>query len=108
VKQFADVRQGYIVMGIIFGALFAPPFIFTFFAVRERPDFQKPPEKFDWRAAFLEPFQVKTFLYALFMYLLAFVAADTLLVFQVISLPFYAWLSRWTSKRTGFTTGAVI
>jgi oligogalacturonide transporter len=133
VKQFADVRTGYIVMGVFFGAFFALPFIFTFFAVREREDFQKPPEKFDWRVAFVEPFKVKTFIYALLMYLFAFVAADTvsnivvffmryyilrgdeanyvagaMLVFQVISLPFYAWLSRRTSKSTGFITGAVV
>jgi oligogalacturonide transporter len=133
VKQFADVRTGYVVMGVVFGAIFALPFIFTFFAVRERQDFQKPPEKFDWRVAFVEPFKVKTFIYALLMYLFAFVAADTvsnivvffmkyyilrgdeanyvagaMLVFQVISLPFYAWLSRRTSKRTGFITGAVV
>jgi Na+/melibiose symporter-like transporter len=133
IKQFDDVRQGYVVMGVVFGAFFALPFIFTFFAVRERQDFQKPPEKFDWRVAFIEPFKVKTFIYALLMYLFAFVAADTvsnivvffmkyymlrgdeanyvagtLLVFQVLSLPFYSWLSKRTSKRTGFMTGAVI
>lgn len=133
VKQFSDVRQGYVVMGVVFGIFFALPFIFTFFAVRERQEFQKPPEKFDWRAAFIEPFKVKTFIYALLMYLFAFVATDTvsnivvffmkyyilrgdeanyvagaLLVFQVISLPFYAWLSKRTSKRTGFITGASI
>ncbi|MCB8984902.1 MAG: MFS transporter [Ardenticatenaceae bacterium] len=133
VKQFDDVRQGYLVMGVIFGAFFALPFIFTFFAARERQDFQKPPEKFDWRVAFLEPFKVKTFIYALLMYLFAFVAADTvsnivvffmkyyilrgdeanyvagtLLVFQVLSLPFYSWLSKRTSKRTGFIVGAAV
>lgn len=133
VKQFADVRQGYVVMGLVFGAFFALPFIFTFLAVRERKDFQKPPEKFDWRIAFVEPFKMRTFVYALLMYLFAFVAADTvsnivvffmkyyllrgdeanyvagtLLVFQVISLPFYSWLSKRTSKPTGFVAGALI
>ncbi len=133
VKQFSNVKEGYIVMGVVFGALFALPFIFTFFAVRERKDFQKPPEKFDWRVAFLEPFKVKTFIYALLMYLFAFVAVDTvsnivvffmkyyilrgdeanyiagtLLVFQIVALPFYAWLSKRTSKRTGFIVGAAI
>lgn len=133
IKQFDDVREGYIVMGIVFGAFFALPFIFTFFAARERIEFQKPPEEFNWRAAFIEPFKMKTFVYALLMYLFAFVATDTvssivvffmkyyilrgdeanyvagaLLVFQVISLPFYIWLSKRTSKRTGFITGAII
>ena len=133
VKQFSDVRQGYVVMGVVFGAFFALPFIFTFFAVRERQDFQKPPEQFDWRVAFIEPFKIKTFVYALLMYLFAFVAADTvsnivvffmtyyilrgdeanyvagtLLVFQVVSLPFYYWLSKRSSKSLGFIVGGAI
>ncbi|MGD2039678.1 MAG: MFS transporter [Anaerolineae bacterium] len=130
VKQFPDVRQGYIVMGLVFGLFFALPFIATVLAARERKEFQKPPEKFDWRVAFLEPFHVRTFVLALLMYLFAFVAIDavssivvyfmkyyllrgdeanyvagTLLVFQVLSLPFYTLLSRRTSKRWGFIVG---
>ena len=62
VKQFADVRQGYIVMGLIFGAFFALPFIATVMATRERKEFQRPPGRFDWRI-FLEPFRVRTFVY---------------------------------------------
>ena len=133
VKQFDDVRTGYIAMGVVFGLLFALPFIFTFFAARERKEFQKPPEKFNWRVAFIEPFKLKTFVYALLMYLFAFVATDTvsnivvffmkyyilrgdeanyvagtLLVFQVVSLPFYYWLSKRTSKSFSFSVGAAI
>ena len=76
---------------------------------------------------------MRTFVYTLLMYLFAFVAIDTvssiviyfmkyyllrgeeanfvngtLLVAQVISLPFYVWLSKRTSKRTGYITGALI
>lgn len=133
VKQFRDVRQGYIAMGLAFGLFFALPFIATFATARERPEFQKAPEPFDWRRAFLDPFKVKTFVYALLMYLFAFVATDvvsnivvyfikyyllrgdeanyvagTMLVFQVLSLPFYAWLSRRSGKRIGFIVGAAI
>ncbi|MBE2222380.1 MAG: MFS transporter [Anaerolineae bacterium] len=133
VKQFDNVRTGYLVMGITFGLFFAIPFIFTFFAARERKEFQKPPEKFDWRVAFIEPFKLKTFVYALLMYLFAFVAVDTvsnivvffmkyyimrgdeanyvagtLLLFQVLSLPFYYWLSKRSSKSFGFMVGGVI
>jgi oligogalacturonide transporter len=133
VKLFPDVRQGYIVMALSFGALFALPFIATVAATRERPEFQKPPEKFDWRQAFIEPFKMRTFVYTLLMYLLAFVAMDTvssivvyymkyylgrggetsfvngtLLIAQVVSLPFYTALSRRTNKRTGYITGALI
>ena len=133
VKAFPDVRQGYIVMGLAFGLFFALPLVATVAAARERKEFQKPPTKFIWRESFVEPFRMRTFVYALLMYLFAFVAIDAvssiviyyvkyylqrgseanyvsgaLLVFQVISLPFYAALSRRTSKRVGFLVGVVI
>jgi len=131
VKATADVRQGYITMGLAFGVLFALPFIITVIASRERKSFQKPVQPFSWRETFVEPFRTRTFVYALLMYLFAFVAIDAvssivfyyvkyylqrgseanyvsgaMLVFQVISLPFYEALSRRTSKRTGFMVGA--
>jgi oligogalacturonide transporter len=133
VKGFDDVRQGYIVMGLVFGVLFALPFIATVASVRERREFQKPPERLDLAATLLRPFKVRSFVYALLMYLFAFVAMDavssivvyfmkyylnrggeanyvagTLLVFQVLSLPLYVALSRRTSKRTGFMTGGLL
>jgi len=133
VGAFDDVRTGYIAMGLAFGAFFALPFIATVTASRERKAFQRPPEPFDWRLAFLEPWKMRTFVYTLAMYLLAFVAMDTvssivvffiknyllrggeasfvsgtLLVAQVASLPFYVWLSKRTSKRIGYLVGAAI
>jgi Na+/melibiose symporter-like transporter len=107
--------------------------IITVLSVKERKEFQKPLQKFHWRQAFVEPFTVRTFVYALLMYLLTFVAMDAvssivvyymkyylgrgdeanyvtgvLLVAQVISLPFYILLSRRTSKRRAFIVGALI
>ena len=133
VKAFPDVHTGYIVMGLAFGAFFALPFIATVSAVKERPEFQKPPEPFDWKMAFIEPFKNRTFVYTLAMYLFAFVAIDTvstivayfvkyyllrsgevsfvngaLLVAQVISLPFYVALSKRTSKARGYIIGLAI
>jgi oligogalacturonide transporter len=133
VKRFPDIHTGYIVMGVVFGLFFSLPFIATVAAVKERPDFQKPLEKFNWRMAFLEPFKNRTFIYTLAMYLFAFVAIDTvstivayfvkyylqrgdevsfvngtLLVFQVISLPFYVALSKRTSKSRGYIVGLVV
>ncbi len=133
VKFFPDVHTGYIVMGLTFGAFFALPFIATVAAVKERPEFQRPPEPFDWKLAFIEPFKNRTFIYTLAMYLFAFVAIDTvstivayfvkyylqrtgevsfvngtLLIFQVISLPFYIWLSKRTSKVRGYIVGLII
>jgi oligogalacturonide transporter len=133
VKLFPDVHTGYIVMSLAIGAFFALPFIATVTAVKERPEFQKPPEKFDWKLAFIEPFKNRTFIYTLAMYLFAFVAIDTvstivayfvkyymqrsgevsfvngtLLVAQVISLPFYVALSKRTSKIRGYIIGLAI
>jgi oligogalacturonide transporter len=133
VKLFPDMRQGYIAMGLAFGLFYAIPFIFTVMAVRERPDFQRPLTKFNWREGFIEPFKVKTFVIALFMYLMAFVAMDvvqsvvvyfmknyiqhpeditlvngTLLIAQLVCLPAYVTLSRKTNKRTAFIIGAAL
>lgn len=133
VDAFDSVRMGYIVMGLTFGAIFALPFIATVLTTRERPEFQTPPQPFDWRKTYIQPFQTRTFVIALLMYLFAFVAIDavssivvyymkyhlmrgdevsfvngTLLVAQVISLPFYSWLSKRTSKRIGYSVGAGI
>ena len=133
VKAFADVRQGYVAMGIAFGIFFALPFIATVITARERKEFQKPVEKFNWRELFIDPFRMRTFVTALLMYLFAFVAIDAvssiviyyvkyylnrgseanyvtgaMLVFQVLSLPLYVRFSKRTSKRTGFLAGALI
>lgn len=133
VKLFTDTRSGWIAMGLIFGAIWAIPFIATVITAREREDFQTPFGKLNWREAFIEPFKVRTFVIAMLMYLLAFVAIDavssivayymryylgrgseisfvngTLLIFQVISLPFYDWLSKRSDKKTGYMIGAAI
>jgi oligogalacturonide transporter len=133
VKAFPDVHTGYIVMGLVFGAFFALPYIATVASVKERPEFQRPPEPFNWRRAFIDPFKNRTFVYTLAMYLFAFVAIDTvstivaffvkyylhrssevsfvngaLLVAQVISLPFYVALSKRTSKIRGYIIGLVV
>jgi oligogalacturonide transporter len=133
VKLFADVRQGYIAMGLAFGLFYAIPFIFTVMAVRERPDFQHALTKFNWREGFIEPFKIKTFALALAMYLMAFVAMDvvqsvvvyfmknyiqhpeditlvngTLLIAQLVCLPAYVYLSRKTNKRIAYIAGAAL
>ncbi len=133
VKAFPDVYQGYIAMGLAFGTLYALPFIATVAAVRERPEFQRPPEPFQWRRTFLDPFRNRTFVYSLLMYLFAFVAIDTvstlvayvvkyylqrggelsfingtLLVAQVISLPFYVAISRRIGKSRCYIIGLAI
>jgi Na+/melibiose symporter-like transporter len=120
-------------MGLTFGVLFALPFLGTILAARERKDFQKPPDKFDLQDTFLAPFKVKTFVIVLLMLVFAAIAADsvssitvyfmkyhlgrgeeanyiagTILVMQVLSLPFYAAYSRRTSKKRAYITGVSI
>ncbi len=133
VNQFDSVRDGYLTMGLVFGLFFAIPYIATVVTVKEREDFQRPPEPFDWRKTFILPFRMRTFVYVLIIYLFSFMAADilgsiniffmkyylmrgdetqfvngTLLIVQVFSLPAYLWLSRRTNKQTGIIIGALI
>lgn len=133
VKAFPDVRTGWIVTAVVFGLIFALPFIATVAITRERKEFQKPPRPFHWKQAFVEPFQVRTFVYVLIMYVTAFTAFDatqsivvyyiksflgrgeevsfvlgTLLIAQVISLPIFQYLSKRTSKSRTYIMGAVI
>lgn len=133
VKAFPDVRVGYIMMGLAFGAFFALPLLAVVTAVKERPEFQRPPEPFDWRRAFIEPFKNRTFVYTLAMFVFAFVAIDTvstivayfvkyylnrgdevsyvagtLLISQVVFLPFFLALSKRTSKVRGYIVGLLI
>jgi oligogalacturonide transporter len=132
VHAFADVRQGYIIMALGFGLFFAIPFVATIFSVHERSEFQKPPMPFKWEI-FLVPFRVRTFVYSLMMYLMAFVAIDTvssilvyymtyylrrgeefsyvfgtLFISQVIILPVYTALSRRTGKARSYMLGAFL
>lgn len=132
VKAFPDVRTGWIVTAVVFGLIFALPFIATVSIIRERAEFQKELRPFHWKQAFLEPFQIKTFVYVLVMYVTAFTAFDatqsivvyyiksflergeevsfvlgTLLIAQVLSLPLFQWLSKRTSKAKTYIIGAV-
>jgi oligogalacturonide transporter len=133
VKALPDVRTGWIVTAAVFGLIFALPFIATVSITRERTEFQKELRPFHWKQAFVEPFQVRTFVYVLIMYVTAFTAFDatqsivvyyiktylgrgsevsfvlgTLLVAQVISLPFFQWLSHRTSKASTYISGAAV
>ncbi|MFT3892720.1 MAG: MFS transporter [Anaerolineales bacterium] len=133
VKVSADVRTGWTIMAVVFGLIFSLPFIGTVAITRERKEFQKPPKPFHWKQAFVEPFQVKTFVYVLIMYVTAFTAFDAtqsivvyyiktylgrgsevsfvlgaLLIAQVVSLPFYQWLSKRLSKSRTYLVGAVV
>ncbi len=133
VALFPDVRTGWMVMAAAFGLFFALPFIATVATARERAEFQRPPEPFDWKKSFIAPFRVRTFVFVVLMYLFAFVAFDavssivvyfiktylgrgsetsfvigTLTIAQVVSLPIFAALSRRTSKNRSYILAAVL
>ena len=133
VKAFPDIRQGYIVMGLVVGAFFALPFIITFLSVQERPEFQKPPEKFNLRDTMIEPFGMRSFVITLLMFALASVAADTvssvmvyfmkyhmgrgdeaniaagvMLITQVAALALFARYSKRRGKRRTYIFGILI
>jgi len=133
VKLFDDVRVGWMVMAGFFALFFALPFVATFFAARERKEFQKPPQPFDLKQTFIAPFKIRTFIFILFMYLFAFVAFDAvssivvyflknylnrpdeisfvigaLTVAQVVTLPIFVWISRRTSKPRAFMIAAAL
>jgi Na+/melibiose symporter-like transporter len=120
-------------MAVIFGLLFSLPFIATVAITRERAEFQKQLKPFHWKQAFLEPFQVRTFVYVLIMYVTAFTAFDatqsivvyyiksylgrgdevsfvlgTLLIAQVFSLPIYQRLSKRLSKSRTYLIAATL
>jgi len=132
VKLFSDQRTGYVIMAVAFGLLFAIPQLVVFFMTKERPDFQKEPETFNFSNQFIKPFKTPTFLTFLLMYLLTMAIMDiimsimmyymtyylgresdanyvlgVLLVLQIVALPFFSALSARTSKKTSFTMGAI-
>jgi oligogalacturonide transporter len=126
-----NVHIGWIVTAVFFGLLFALPFIATVAITRERAEFQKKLRPFNWRQVFVEPFQVRSFVFVLIMYVTAFTAFDAtqsivvyyiktylgrgeevsfvlgaLLIAQVISLPIFQWISKRTSKAITYMIGA--
>lgn len=130
---FADVRQGWLAVGVFFGVLYALPMIATVLTTVERPEFQRKPEAFRWPGTLIEPFRLRTFRSLLAMYLMAFVALDcigSIIVFfvrdyvgraadvgvvsglvlasQVVAMPLYLWLMRRYGKAQGYVAGAGI
>ncbi len=133
VNALPDVRTGWIVTAVVFGLIFALPFIATVAITRERAEFQRELRPFHWKQAFIEPFQVRTFVYVLIMYVTAFTAFDAtqsivvyfiktylgrgsevsyvlgaLMIAQVISLPIYQRISKRLSKARTYLIGAAL
>jgi oligogalacturonide transporter len=132
VKHFQDERTGFLAMAVIFGLFFGLPYLATFFATREREEFQGEPRKFTIRETFIEPLKLPTFINVLLMYLFAMTTMDiimsvllyfmtyfigrpdetsyvlgTMLIVQVLSLPVYQMISRRRGKRKTYIYAAV-
>ncbi|MBN1532781.1 MAG: MFS transporter [Spirochaetes bacterium] len=133
ISLYPDVRSGYIAMALIFGAMFALPFIITFLVTRERTEFQSAGQSVSVLRSYVEPFRVPTFINVLVMYIMAFVAMDLvsaiviyfmtyylgrggetdtvlgiLLIMQIVSLPVYYAISRRSSKKRGYIAAALV
>jgi len=121
VGMFQDIRTGYIVMSIVFGLFFTLPLILVFLKVKEREQFSLG-RKGTFSDMF-KPLRLRVFRRYMYIYLGAILAMDllamifayymtyslgrwdevpfvlgTLLVSQVICVPFASWFARRTSK----------
>ncbi|MBN1883542.1 MAG: MFS transporter [Deltaproteobacteria bacterium] len=133
VKTFPEVRTGYIVMALVFASLFSLPFLATFFATKERPEFQKEPETFNFKRTFVEPFKTPTFIHVLLMYLFSMATMDivmsimmyfmtyyikrpdeanyvlgALLIAQIVAIPLFAVISGKIGKKRTFVYAAIM
>lgn len=133
VGLFESQQTGFFAMGLFFGAFFGLPFLWVFFATREREEFQGEIAPFSFRKMLIEPFRNTPFVRVLLMYVLAFVAIDilnsvviyfmthyldrggetqyvlgTLLLAQLVSIPAYSWFSRRTGKRAGYVVAILL
>ncbi|KAA3659185.1 MAG: MFS transporter [Calditrichaeota bacterium] len=76
IKQMPTVGEGYIAIGIIFGVLYAIPFLFIFFKTHERVATGSQ-EKSTFRySEIIRPFKLSSFRILIGIYLFAFLAMD--------------------------------
>jgi len=93
VRQFGDIRIGYMAMSLIFGLFFALPYIVTLKTTFERKDFRQTVtrKKFSEfvKENFLAPFALRPFRLVALMYLTAFVASDIIMVLLAYFMTYY-------------------
>lgn len=75
VKMFHDEKSGYIGMALIFGILFAIPFLLIFFFAKERVTAAPTQSKFHIKE-FIAPFKIRSFRILVAIYLFAFLSMD--------------------------------
>ena len=133
IKRNPSITQGYFVMGISFAALFAIIWVTIFVVMkgREQPVNRATPVSFKNSLKFC--FRNKAFVFLIFIYLFAFLPIDiissnfkfylndviykdhlfsitmgTLMIFTVLSLPLYVFLTKAIGKKNAFIIGSVI
>lgn len=130
VERAPDPRTGYLVMAVVFGALFALPWGFIFKYCPERPSFHQQKLSLDWRDLLLDPWRLRAFRLLVGIYVAGFIALDvvsSLIVYfmtynlgrpadakffmgatigmQLLSLPLYARLASRIGKGRTYAVG---
>ncbi len=136
INSFEDITRGYAVMGIIYGFIFALPWIIVFFGTWELPRVSTETEKQSLRmfyTNFLSVFKNKSFRIHLGLYISAYSAIDVLMalflyylthymlqaenysiligmlvLFQILALPLYVKLSNTLGKGKAYIVGMVV
>lgn len=133
VGLFENIRAGYAVMGLVFGVVFAVPWLVLYLHIKEDNALPIPSEKRFSYKEFLEPLKISSFRKLIGIYLGSFLAMDlmssllayyisyvqhrpgelrfvlgTLLITQILVLPVINIVSRIIGKAKSFMLGAVI
>jgi oligogalacturonide transporter len=133
VNSFSDIKTGYIIMAITFGLLFSIPWIGVFMFTKERKEFSKEKNTFNFFNMIFEPLKIKSFRLLVFMHLLAYLSIDivsiifayytkyyignegllpialgALFITEIVFIPFYAFVAKKISKNFSYILGALI
>lgn len=135
IKSFGgNLRHGYLVMGALFGAFYAIPWIFVFLGTWENKyDYSKNPAKVNLYKEFAQAFRNRSFrahagffvssqtatdfLMTLFIYYLTYclgrgkefsLVLGVLLIVQLLSMPFHMWVSKKYGKTMPLKIGLSI
>ncbi|MBN2851823.1 MAG: MFS transporter [Clostridia bacterium] len=128
-----DIKKGYIFMAVIFGLLFALPWIGTFKYTYENYHVETGEKDKHWFKNLLQPLKIKTFRIFLFLELFTFIAFDLivlvfgyymkyyrnqygmlsivlgiLIIVEVAFVPVFSKIAKIKGKITAFVTGCVV
>ncbi len=133
-ESFDNIRVGYMVMALVFGAFFALPWIGTFLKTKERESYMhEPKRKGNIFKELIETLKVKSFRKLVYMYLCSFLALDVittlfiyfmtyylgrqdvaeyllgvLILVEICSIPLAVFIANKTSKKFSFALGSLL